>query len=237
VVDYSNGRVARPEHATVVPADRSVIVRMGRVKVDPAGQVNWDEVLSDEILLSGGEGSKMRATLRFAWDDRFAYFQIKQTSPATETIQAPSARELATHWWDFEDVSFSLDPGRGLTSVATVPEVTLGWSSKAQTDLLLSPDIDAGDLQIQTSGSAKDANREIDGRISWKALNRAYGFGASSECLPAVGRKLGCQPLLVDGTFRRQAYVGGARYIKPSGYDQNSRTLVLVDVRPDKAHG
>jgi len=178
--------------------------------------------------LSGGDGSKMRATLQFAWDDGFAYFRVKQTTPSTETIQAPSSQELARHWWDFEDVVLSLDPGRGLTSVAAVPEITLGWSSTRQNDLVFCPDLDAKSLEVRTSGTAKDSNRQIDGKVAWSALNRAYGFGATDERLPAAGRKLGCQPLLVDGTFKRQAYIGGARYTKPSGYDKNSRTLVLV---------
>jgi hypothetical protein len=42
-----------------------------------------------------------------------------------------------------------------------------------------------------------------------------------------AGAKIGCQPLLVDGTFRRQAYIGGARFRRPTGYDADSCTLVL----------
>jgi hypothetical protein len=228
VIDYSNGRRPRPKHALVVPQDRSIAVRVGRAKVNVSGQVLWNEIGSDPIPLAGGGGSKMRATLQFAWDDQFVYFKVKETAPATETIQAPSAKELAQHWWDFEDVVLSLDPERGLTSVATVPELTLGWSSTGQKDLVTCPDLGADDYHVETSGQAKDADREINGRVSWQSLNRAYGYTSLADRLPAVGRKLGCQPLLVDGTFRRQAYIGGAPYIKPSGYDHNSRTLVLA---------
>jgi hypothetical protein len=227
VIDYGNGREPRPKHALVLPQDRSISVRVGRVKLGPSGQVLWDHVESDPIPLAGGEGSKMRATLEFAWDDQFVYFKVGQTASATETIQAASAKDLAQHWWDFEDVVLSLDPGRGLTSVAAVPELTLGWSSTSLKNLVFCPDLGAGDCDVQTSGQATDASREIYGRVSWKSLNRAYGYTGSADGYPAVGRKLGCQPLLVDGTFRRQAYIGGARYVKPSGYDSNSRTLVL----------
>ncbi|MDR3688253.1 MAG: hypothetical protein P4L46_02655 [Fimbriimonas sp.] len=235
-IDYNNGSRSRPEHAAVVPRDQSVSVRMSRAVFNSVGHVEWDRIASDPIQLSGGEGSRMRATLRFAWDDRYAYFRVQQNAPSTETIQAPSREELALHWWDFEDVVISLDPGRGLTSVASVPGITLGWSSEGQNDLFLCPDLGAKDLEVQTSGTAKGSNREIEGRISWNALNRAFGYVASGERLPATGRKLGCQPLLVDGTFRRQAYIGGARYTKPSGYDQNSRTLVLVTADLGRAH-
>jgi len=236
VIDYSNGNVALPKHALVVPKDLSVAVRVARVEFNPRGQLQWDRIGSDTIQLSGGDGSKMRATLQFAWDDRYAYFQIRQTAPATETIQAPSTLDFARHWWDFEAVAFGIDPGRGLTSVASVPDITLGWSSKGQTDLVLCPDLSLKDVQVQTSGTAQNADRKIDGKISWVALNRAYGYDATDERLPAVGRKLGCQPLLVDGTFRRQAYIGGARYTKPSGYDRNSRTLVLITTDPARDH-
>lgn len=235
-IDYSNGKLAVKEHAVVTPADRSLDVRMPYAALDSSGSVTWDKIGADSISLAGGEGSKMRANLQFAWDDRFAYFRVIQTSPATETIQVQSVKDLASHWWDFEDVVISFDPGRGLTSVASVPEITLGWSSKGESGLVFCPDLDNNDLEVRTSGNSQKANREIDGKISWRALNHAYGYGASDQPFPALGRKLGCQPLLVDGTFKRQAYVGGARYTKPSGYDQNSRTLVLVAADPDKGH-
>ena len=235
-IDYSNGQRARPEHAIVFPIDLSVEVRMPRAELDTLGKIRWDRLGADSIPLEGGEGSKMRATLQFAWDDRFAYFRVTQTAQSTETIQAPSAKELALHWWDFEDVVISLDPGRGLTSVASVPEMTLGWSSKGESNLVICPDLDAKDLQVQTAGTAHDGNRVIEGKVSWSGLNRAYGYTSADALLPAVGRKLGCQPLLVDGTFKRQAYIGGARYSKPSGYDPNSRTLVLVEAGPSKGH-
>ena len=223
-IDYGT----RPMHAAVLPLDQSVQVQVRRVELGADGAVDWGRVGSDAIELSGGEGSKMRASLRFAWDDRNVYFQVRQTAPATETIQAPSGAELARHWWDFEDVVLSLDPGRGFTSVAAVPEMTLGWSSTEQKDLVFCPDLTADDLQVSTSGTARASDRTIEGRVSWAGLNRAYGYTASEEMWPREGRKLGCQPLLVDGTFRRQAYIGGARYVKPSGYDRNSRTLVLA---------
>jgi hypothetical protein len=224
-IDYGNGRVPRPKHAVVVPEDLSVAVQVGKASLDSAGNVKWDQVSSDRVTLQSG---KMRAALRFAWDDQYLYFDVTQTAPATETIEAPTGKELGRHWWDFEDVVLTLDPGRGITSVADVPEITLGWSSKGQTDLVLCPQLNPDEVQVATTGQARYANRNISGRVLWSALDRVYGFTAPSDHLPVAGAKLGCQPLIVDGTFNRQAYIGGARYAKPSGYDQNSRTLVLA---------
>ncbi len=227
-IDYDNGKAPRALRAAVLPPDYSIIVQVRQAVVDKSGAVDWRSVHSDSIALVGGNVSTMRATLRFAWDKRFLYFQVKQTAPATELIEAPSLEEMNRHWWDFEDLTFDLDPGRGLTSVAMVPAITLGWSSTGRRDLAYSPDLNSGDIQIQTSGTAKEADREIDGRVSWACLNEAYGTNSPADRWPVVGRKLGCQPLIVDGTFNRQAYVGGARYTRPSGLDTNSRTLVLA---------
>jgi hypothetical protein len=170
----------------------------------------------------------MRASLKVSWDDAYLYFRVSQTARSTETIEAPSVEALTRHWWDFEDVILNFDPGRGLTSTAATPEITLGWSSIGRTNLVLSPDLTSDELHVTTSGRAAEADRTIEGRVSWAGLNRVYGFTDAADKWPAVGRKLGCQPLLVDGTFSRQAYIGGARYVKPSGYDRNSRTLVLA---------
>jgi hypothetical protein len=227
-IDYNNGRRPLARHAPVLPRDESLVVRVGPARLDPEGDVLWEETRSDPVQLSGGEGSKMQASLQFAWDPRYVYFRLKQTARSTEIVEAASAEDLRQHWWDFEDVVLSLDPGRGLTSVAAVPEITLGWSSAEKRDLVFSPDLSPDELQVRTSGRAEEANRLIEGRIAWKGLNRAYGLTAAMDCWPIAGGKLGCQPLLVDGTFRRQAYIGGARYAKPSGYDRNSRTLVLA---------
>jgi hypothetical protein len=227
-IDYDNGKVLRPPHKAVVPPDYSTLVKIGRATLDANGDVNWTGVRSDPIFLAGGDVSPMRASLRFAWDDKFLYFQVNQTAAATELIEAPSLEELMRHWWDFEDLTFDLDPGRGLTSVATVPAITLGWTSTGRRDLAYSPDLNPGDIAIRTSGQGAKANREIDGRVSWDRLNEVYGTTAPGDRWPAAGRKLGCQPLLVDGTFKRQSYIGGARYARPSGLDKNSRTLVLA---------
>ena len=168
----------------------------------------------------------MKATLRFAWDDDNLYFQFRQTAKSTETLEVPSATELEKHWWDFETVAMDLDPGRGLFSVAAVPDITFGWSSAEAKDLFICPNLQPGAIQSHTSGSANRSNRVIEGRIAWSDLNRLYGV-KGKERWPATGRQLGCQPLLVDGTFKRQAYIGGMKYRKPSGLDKNSRILVL----------
>jgi hypothetical protein len=220
-IDYNNGLVALPLPKRNIMADRSKAISVSRARSD--GTVNWAS--SEAINLSGGDGSSMRAELRFAWNRDNLYFRINQTAPSTETIEAPTTAELQRHWWDFEDVVLNFDLGRQEFAVATVPEVTVGWSSSAIQNLAYSPDIDR--ITTTTSGDAKRADRTITGKVAWADLHRVIGVQKSLSDIVRVGAKIGCQPLMVDGTFRRQAYVGGARFRRPTGYDADSCTLVL----------
>ncbi|AIE87934.1 hypothetical protein [Fimbriimonas ginsengisoli] len=220
-IDYNNGRVPLPPRVERARRDLSVLVRVPQVGRD--GTIPWNR--SQGVELSGGEGSKMRAELRFAWDKRYLHFRLDQRAPSTATIEAPNVAELRRHWWDFEDVVLSLDFGREKIAVANVPEVTVGWSSRRLKNLAFSPDLTG--IETTTNGTASASNRIIFGKIAWTDLYRASGVRMPLNQLVKAGAKIGCQPLLVDGTFKRQAYIGGARYTRPTGFDKNSRTLVL----------
>lgn len=221
-IDYNNGRIPLPVHRHRVLADASTQITVPHVYADRP--IDWSK--SEGIGLNGGEGSKMHAEIRFAWNEQYLYFRVEQRTPSTETIEAPSLAELRKHWWDFEDVVFSLDLGRNSFSVASIPEITIGWNSKEMKNLAFSPDLDR--IESSTSGTSAAANRTIEGRIGWEGVRDAIGTPKSLLKLIQAGTKIGCQPLLVDGTFKRQAYIGGARFVRPSGFDKNSRTLVLV---------
>lgn len=217
-IDFNNGRVPLPPRVARPRRDESVSVDVARAGKD--GTVDWSK--SGAIQLSGGT---MRADLRFAWNDRTLYFRLDQRASSTETVEAPSADELRKHWWDFESVGLNLDLGREALAVASVPEVTVGWSSIKAKGLVFSPDL-AG-VQTETSGTAGAADRVIQGRIAWTDFIKAVGTRKPFRELIKRGTKIGCQPLLVDGSWRRQAYLNGKQYLRPSGFDRDSRTLVL----------
>jgi hypothetical protein len=220
-IDFNNGRVPLPLLPKRTVADQSERVGVARAHSD--GTADWAS--SRAISLSGGEGSTMRAELRFAWNQQYLYFRVEEVAKSTEVIEAPSLAELQKHWWDFEDVALNFDLGRQEFAVATVPEITAGWSSKEARGLAFSPDIE--NVSTSTSGDAARANRVIKGKIAWADLLKAAGVRKPIAEIVRVGAKIGCQPLMVDGTFRRQAYIGGMRFRRPTGYDANSRTLVL----------
>ncbi|MGV3616803.1 MAG: hypothetical protein ACO1SV_15865 [Fimbriimonas sp.] len=221
-IDYNNGRVSLPPRVDRLPLDHSVAIRVP--KVSPRGAPMWDR--SEAIALQGGTGSTLRAGLRFAWNESHLFFRIDQQTPGTETTEAPSAAELRKHWWDFEAITLSFDFGRQRFATASIPEIVLGWSSTGTRDLAFSFDMER--IETRTSGSSQGANRVIEGKIRWADLHRAIGVRKPLSTLVRPGAKIGCQPLTIDGTFRRQAYIGGAQYVRPSGYDANSRTLVLA---------
>ena len=222
-VDF-NYRGLFPDRQPVVVPDHSRKVRVGRAKLNPMGVVDWTSSTSDEIVLTGSNGSVSKVSLKFAWDDSFLYFQILQMTPTTEVLEAPNVTEFEKHWWDFEGIALDFDPSRNGISPGNVPSLTVGWSSQQAKNLAFSADLEGAGFSTTTQGSAKEHSRVIHGRIAWSALDTIFGAGSSWR---KVGAAIGCQPLMEDGSFKRQAYIGGAQYTRPSGFDENSRTLVL----------
>ena len=218
-IDANNGRISLPPRVSRVRKDASVRVGTPRAM---AGKVDWAK--AEPIALSAGA---MRADLRFAWDAKYLYFRLVQRAPGTEMLEAPDIDELRKHRWDFEHVELSLDPSRETFPIAAVPEISLGWGSQGQKDLAYSDNLPLSAIQVVTSGTAAAANRAIQGRIEWAALYRSFGTNEPMANIVRRGAKIGCQPLLVDGTFRRQAYLNGKPYTRPTGFDRDSRTLVL----------
>lgn len=218
-IDLNNGHVPLPPRLARARTDHSVAVGVPHAV---GGRVAWAQ--ADPIRLSAGA---MRADLRFGWDADFLYFRLDQRAPATETLEAPSRAELIKHRWDFEHVELSFDPSRETFPLTRVPELSAGWSSTGQKNLGYSDDLPADALQTTTGGSAANADRWIEGRVAWKALYQAFGTNQPLSAIVRPGSKIGCQPLLTDGTFRRQAYLNGKPYTRPTGFDQDSRTLVL----------
>jgi hypothetical protein len=220
-IDFNNGRVPLPPRVKRPRRDESVPVAVVRAGAD--GTVDWSK--GEAIRLTAGGGGTMRADLRFAWNDRYLFFRLDQRAATTEKIEAPSVEELRRHWWDFEAVGLNFDAGRDAFPVASVPELTVGWSSTGAKDLAFSPDI--ARIETETAGTAEGGDRTIRGRITWADLYQAVGVSKPIRELLVPGMRIGCQPLIVDGTFRRQAYLNGKPYTRPTGFDRDSRTLVL----------
>ena len=220
-IDFDNGRVSLPAPAKRVRKDLSVAVGVPRV----AGDIDWAR--ADAIPLSGGNGGTLRADLRFAWDDSALYFRLDQRAAGRESAEAPNRDELRRHRWDFDHVELGFDPSRETFPLTSVPEVTLGFSSTKRSDLAYSDDLPDGAIVTATSGTVAAADRVVEGRIAWKDLYRAFGTKAPLARIVRPGARIACQPLLTDGSFRHQAYLNGKPYTRPSGFDRDSRTLVL----------
>lgn len=221
-IDFNNGRKPLPEPVKRPRTDQSVSVGVPRAI---GGTVNWAK--ADTIKLAGGAGGTMRADLRFGWDADFIYFRLDQRAAATETLEAPNRGELRKHRWDFEHVELAFDPSRETFPVTRIPEFSVGWSSTGRTDLVYSDDLPDRAFQVKTLGEASNANRVIEGKVAWRELYRVLGTPRALADIARTGSKIGCQPLLTDGTFRRQAYLNGKPYTRPTGFDRESRTLVL----------
>jgi hypothetical protein len=221
-IDANNGRVPLPPRVRRVRRDESVAVGVPKAV---NGRVDWSK--ATPTLLAGGNGGRMRAELRFGWDESSLYFAFRQTAPGTENTEAPDRAELRKHRWDFDHFELSLDPSRETFPLTAVPEVMVGLSSTGRKDLIYSDDLPDRAFAVSTTGTAARADRKVTGRIAWADLYRALGTREPLRTIVRRGSRIACQPLMVDGSFRHQSYLNGKGFIRPTGFDRDSRTLVL----------
>jgi hypothetical protein len=220
-IDFNNGRLPLPGRVKRVRTDNS-----RQIVVEPARtDAEVDLEKSPAVVLNAGAGGTMKAAISFAWTSDKLWFRFKQVGPTTEMIEAPTLAELEKHFWDFECVALNFDAGREQMAVANVPEITLGWSSMTASNFAFSPDI-AG-FSVTTAGTAAANDREIIGSIPWQSLYKAIGMAQSLSDWVKPGMKFGVQPMIVDGSWKRQAYMNGKPYTRPTGFDRDSLTLVL----------
>ncbi len=218
-IDFNNGKQPMPQPTQPVRIDLS-----RKIQVPRADSENVDWAKSAAIKMTAG---KMQAEIRFAWNSTYLFFRADQASPSTAKVEAPSASELSTHHWDFENLILNFDPSREAYPITALPEIVLGWSSDAQTNLVASVVMPKGTVQTTTGGSYGNANRWIEGKIAWRDLYAALG---TRKPLSEIAKKcsmISCQPMLTDGNWARQAYLNGKPYSKPTGFDRDSVTLVL----------
>ena len=221
-IDFDNGRVPLPPRVARVRRDDSVAVGVPRAV---NGAIDWAK--ADTILLGGGNGGTLRADLRFGWDASSLYFRLEQKAQGVENTEASNRAELRKHRWDFDHLELSFDPSRETFALTSIPEVTVGLSSTGRTDLAYSDDLPDAAFLATASGTAKAADRVVQGRITWRDLYRAFGTREPLANIVRPGARIACQPLFTDGSFRHQAYLNGKPYSRPNGFDRDSRTLVL----------
>ena len=236
VVDFNAGSVPLPPRRTRRVRDESVeIPALRGTKFVDGRTEDWGGVPVAATLDTGGRG-KARADLRLAWDDRYLYVLVRQTAMAQEIREAPDAEALHDRPWTLEDVGLTLDLARrregsgGAPPFATAGDVqvTLGWASEPKPGIIVSPSLPESGLSVAASGSAARGDRVLEARIAWRELFVSATNGArDGSGFVRPGYRFGLQPLLVDGTHERQSWIGGGQYVAPTGYDRNSRTVVL----------
>jgi hypothetical protein len=237
VIDYNNGASPLPAPVpALLPPDHSQTVRAPKVG-DPlnGGPNTWQSHTGDATALDTAGRGTLRSELRFAWDERFLYLLVRETPGGDRPKEAPDAATYRAAPWDYQGVGLYLDAARGRIPSNGDLVLWLGFSSSGRTDLWSAPDLAdaaASGFRVATGGSAAMNDRTIVARISWDALLDQATAGSRTIRTrlgrPGPGYRIGCQPLLVDGGWQRQSFLGGDQLACPSGRDANSRCILLV---------
>ena len=111
----------------------------------------------------------------------------------------------------------------------------MAFNSSGAADLFFAPSGDPKETQIHTatSGSAENSNRVIEARIAWRGLI-GFAFNGNEQLNAKFGEikpglRFGCEPMLAEYNHTGQSYIGGGHYKKPTGFDANSRDIVLQE--------
>jgi hypothetical protein len=234
VIDFDNGRVARPQPAPRKDVqDKSQVIAAARATIVVDGNADdWKPLESQPLNLDTGGRGKLEAEIRLAWDEKHLYVLATQTSKGEKVQEASDTAAYAAAPWEFDGVWLYIDIANG--RIATVGDfvVALAFNSSNATRLHSAP-VERAAIESATSGSAASGNRLVEARIPWSAVLK---FASNDR--PELARRLGtiapgfrfgCEPMLIEFNHTRQSFIGGAQYAKPIGRDANSRDIILRD--------
>jgi hypothetical protein len=234
VIDFDNGRASRPQPAARASTpDQSQTVAADRAAITVDGDpTDWAELKSEPVKLNTGGRGTLEAEVRFAWDEQFLYVLARQTAKGEKNHEATDAAAYSAAPWDFDGVGLSIDIANG--RVPTVGDFVLSLAlNSANAANVYDASARAPHVQSASSGTADSGDRVVEARVAWPAIvehasnNRpdvARRFGPIGP-----GFRFGCEPMLIEFNHKRQSYLGGAQYRKPTGRDANSRDIVLRD--------
>lgn len=238
VIDFDNGREPRPALPPApVRQDLSKTVSADRATISVDGNTDdWRSLKSEPIRLTTAGRGKMECDVRYAWDDDFLYVLVQQSAPAARVHEAESVQKFSAAVWDFDGVWLHIDLANArLPSIGDVI-FSMAFSSNSAKDLFHAPAIADGKnarIHTATSGKAESNNRAIEARIAWSGL-LDHAFNGRSDLIGRFGKiapglRFGCEPVIVEYNHTGQSFIGGMQYKKPTGFDENSRDIVLED--------
>jgi hypothetical protein len=237
VIDFDNGRVARPAlKPPPVRQDLASTIGASRATINVDGDASdWNSLKSQSVALNTGGRAKMEANLRFAWDSDFLYVLIEQSAPAARVHESPNVTSFSQAHWDWDSAALNFDLGNGRLPCIGDFVFHMAFSSNAATDLFFAPAGDPKQTKIRTatSGSAEKFNRVIEARVAWDGLI-GFAFNGKEQLTAQFGDikpglRFGCEPMLAEYNHTGQSYIGGGHYKKPTGFDANSRDIVLQE--------
>jgi len=237
VIDFDNGRVARPAlKPPPVRKNLASTIAASRATINVDGKVDdWKNVKSQIVKLDTGGRAKMTANLRFAWDPDFLYVLVEQTAPADRVHEAPDLAAFSNATWDWDSVALNFDVGNGKLPCIGDFVFHLAFNSSGASDLFFAPSGKPKETRIHTatSGSADKGNRVIEARIAWAGLI-GFAFNNNQSLAKQFGEikpglRFGCEPMLAEYNHKGQSYIGGGHYKKPTGFDDNSRDILLQE--------
>jgi hypothetical protein len=218
---------------------RAVAADTAKISVD-GDPSDWASVASERLHVTTADRGTLEADVRFAWDLQYLYVLVEQRTPARRVHEAPDAEKYAAAPWDFDGVWLHLDLANDtLPSIGDVI-CSMAFSSNNARNIVHAPalsGVDGAELEVATSGTAQANNRVIEAKIAWKGLVN-HAFNGRQKLVDQFGGvrfgvRVGCEVSILEFNHTGQAFIGGAQYRKPTGFDENSRDILLRTGKPE----
>src|SRR5581483_8237597 len=163
---------------------------------------DWDALHSDTVSLDTAGRGALKASVRYAWDDRYLYILCQQTAKGKDVHEAPSAAAFCAARWDFDCVWVHLDLANGHVPSMGELVFSAAFNSNRSKDFFYAPEAPedgSADIQTATSGTADAGDRVIESRIGWKGLLE-LSFAGSEKLAAQIGKigpglRFGADPL------------------------------------------
>lgn len=232
-----------PDKLPAPTPDLSLPVRASRSTIAVDGNpADWEGLKSDAVEISGGVG-KLSCRIRYAWDDDYLYFLVRELPGDLAHKEAESATQYLENPWDYESISFFIDVDNSNGNDGPRGDLNplYGFSSAGRRDLhcagshRLHPYLCVQELlqhsPVATGGNQADHSRIIEVGLRWQDIEGSVDQKRlPGGLLPVVklGLRLGSEPLLLDDGYDQRRFIGGTSD-RPNGKDPNSRDILLTE--------
>jgi hypothetical protein len=244
VIDFNNGRDKRSTHKRNITqpeekvSDKSISINAEFANITVDGDPSeWRGLKSEQIICKTSD-NHLTLKIHFAWNKSYLYGLVLE-KPGDQRITEPAdTEEFVSAPWNFDAVSLFIDIDNSNNSEPVGDfNLWLGLSKKTMENLFCARSHRPQPLSREYIKNSRSVSKKLseglrvcEFALSWddieKNVNKSRLPDGTLKKNLIDGFRFGCEPLVVDDSWRTQYFIGGQSH--PTGACENSRDIVLI---------